>query len=192
MTRRLIKHTILAGITAALLLAPLACLAVPADTTYYIDPIKGDDVNADTTGNKPWASFAKLNALALRPGDRVMIAPGVHDLTLQPSATGTKGKPVIIRFMQAQTYGIAAFQAGDTVEFVQCAQNGHPVIWINPHNGNSDPALPVHEQIRILDNDFDGGGISAKSVKGLTITGNRSPAKSLPVQHSACTDVVVE
>jgi hypothetical protein len=77
-------------------------------------------------------------------------------------------------------------------EFIQCAQNGHPVIWINPHNGNSDPALPVHEQIRILDNDFDGGGVSAKSVKGLTITNNRFAGKSLPIQHTACTEVVVE
>ena len=77
-------------------------------------------------------------------------------------------------------------------KFIQCGQNGHPVIWINPHNGNSDPALPVHEQIRILDNDFDGGGVSAKSVKGLTITGNRSSGKSLPIQHTACTEVVVE
>ncbi len=591
----------LAGFTAALLLAPLAALhaadaarlASPGNTIYYVDPIKGDDVNAGTTGSKPWASFAKLNALALTAGDKVMIAPGVHNLTLHPSAAGTKEKPVIIqflpgrhefraanatklcyfvsnsadaplkprpigilvkncrhlqltggkqcdiwygdrmtefindaseditysglsfdlvrptvsefrvleagpnsvviqpaegssyqidkgrftwtgdlgpgwtmvqqadpelkscsrigqwdcfssataeelgsgkvrltyksgncgmvkgrqyqfrnverdttsavntrckdlvfrdcnfhglpgmgivsqftenltfervnvvprpgtlrtcpawadclhfsgcrgdvlidscrfsgtqddplnvhgthlrliektgpnqvliRFMQAQTYGFAAFQAGDTVEFVnhqtlrayasntvtglerktdkdwlltlaapvadfgrndvvdnvswypnitirncsvdtascrgflittrgkavvegctftrthmsailveddaegwfesgpirdltirnntffQCGQNGHPVVWINPHNGNADPALPVHEQIRILDNAFDGGNVSAKSVKGLTVTGNRFAGKLSPIQHSACTDGIV-
>lgn len=77
-------------------------------------------------------------------------------------------------------------------KFIPCAQNGHPVVWINPHNGNADPELPVHEQVRILDNDFDGGGVSAKSVKGLTITNNRFAAKSLPVQHTACPDRVIE
>jgi polygalacturonase len=77
-------------------------------------------------------------------------------------------------------------------KFIQCGQNGHPVIWLNPHNSDSDPSLPVHENIRILDNFFDGGGISAKSIKGLTITGNRFSAKTLPVTHTACTDVVIE
>ena len=72
--------------------------------------------------------------------------------------------------------------------FIQCAG---PVVWINPHNGNNDPALPVHENIHIENNFFDGGGVSAKSTKGLTITGNRFSAGSLPVQTNACTDVVI-
>jgi hypothetical protein len=74
-------------------------------------------------------------------------------------------------------------------KFIQCA---NPVVWINPHNGNSDPALPVHENIRIENNFFDGGGVSAKSAKGLTITGNRFSSGKLPVSTSACTDVVTE
>ena len=63
--------------------------------------------------------------------------------------------------------------------FIQCGQNGSPVICLNPHNSNSDPSLPVHENIRILDNYFDGGGISAKCIKGLTIVGNQFSAKTV-------------
>jgi hypothetical protein len=71
-------------------------------------------------------------------------------------------------------------------KFIGC---GNPVVWINPHNNNDDPALPVHENIRILDNDFDGGGISAKGVKGLTITGNRFSG-NVSVNTSHCQNVV--
>jgi hypothetical protein len=77
-------------------------------------------------------------------------------------------------------------------KFVQCGQNGNAVICLNPHNSNSDPSLPVHENIRILDNSFNGGGVSAKCIKGLTIAGNRFSAKTLPVTQAACTDVVIE
>jgi hypothetical protein len=76
--------------------------------------------------------------------------------------------------------------------FIQCGQDGSPVICLSPHNGNNDPALAVHENIRICGNYFDGGGISARSVKGLTITGNRFSAKTLPIQHSACTQVTID
>jgi hypothetical protein len=73
--------------------------------------------------------------------------------------------------------------------FIDCAG---PVVWINPHNGNTDSALPVHETIRIEGNLFEGGGVSARSVKGLTVAGNRFTGASLPVQTVACTDVVLE
>lgn len=54
------------------------------------------------------------------------------------------------------------------------------------------PEEPVHENIRILNNDFTGGEIKAKSVKGLRVEGNRSVKSALNVQPDAsCTDVVV-
>lgn len=73
--------------------------------------------------------------------------------------------------------------------FLGCA---NPVVCINPHIGNDDPALPVHENIRIENNFFDSGGISARSVKGLTITGNRFSGAPHPVQTTACTEVRIE
>lgn len=50
-----------------------------------------------------------------------------------------------------------------------------PVIYIQPTNGVLDPAKPVHENIRIENNTFEMNGsniVDAKSVKGLSITGN--------------------
>ena len=65
-------------------------------------------------------------------------------------------------------------------------------IQISPHNGNNDPNLPVHENIRIENNFFDGAGISAKNVRGLTIIDNRTTGDSLPVNTTACTETKTE
>jgi LDH2 family malate/lactate/ureidoglycolate dehydrogenase len=48
----------------------------PGNTTYVIDPVKGDDANP---AGKPWKTFGKLNALKLAPGDKVVIAPGQQE-----------------------------------------------------------------------------------------------------------------
>jgi hypothetical protein len=73
--------------------------------------------------------------------------------------------------------------------FIQCA---NPVVHLNPQTHSSRPEDWVHENVRIVGNYFDGGGISARNVKGLTIAGNRFTATALPVQTNACTEVVVE
>jgi hypothetical protein len=74
-------------------------------------------------------------------------------------------------------------------EFIQCA---NPVIHLNPQTRSNKPEEWVHENILIEGNVFDSGGISARSVRGLRITGNRFSAPTLPVQTSACTNVVIE
>jgi hypothetical protein len=76
--------------------------------------------------------------------------------------------------------------------FIECGQNGSPALWINPHNSRAEPGQPVHENIRIEDNLFDQCGISARSVKGLTIVNNRSPDGKVPITLKACTDVICE
>jgi hypothetical protein len=74
------------------------------DTTYTIDPVKGDDANP---AGKPWKSFAKLNSLRLAPGDQVIISPGLQTETLKPSGEGTAGKPIVFRFLPGvHTIGI--------------------------------------------------------------------------------------
>lgn len=76
--------------------------------------------------------------------------------------------------------------------FIKC---GEPVIRIMPENHTANAGEPVHHGIRILDNWFELSGnsaVSAKSTRGLTITGNRFSSATLPVQTSACTDVKVE
>ena len=65
-------------------------------------------------------------------------------------------------------------------------------ISIRPHTSGDKPGEPVHENICIEDNFFDGGGVSAKYVKGLTVVNNRSVGKNLAVSTQACPAVKVE
>jgi hypothetical protein len=66
-------------------------------------------------------------------------------------------------------------------------------VSINPQTRSARPEEPVHENIRIENNFFDGAGVSAKSVRGLTVTGNRSPGGSLPVNVApSCSEVTVK
>ena len=68
--------------------------------------------------------------------------------------------------------------------FVRCG------ISITPHTKGNKPGEAVHENIRIEDNSFEeGGGISARSVKGLTVAGNHSPGGAVAVKTDACTEV---
>lgn len=76
--------------------------------------------------------------------------------------------------------------------FIKC---GEPVIRIMPESHTARPEEPVHQNIRIVENVFDLSGnnaVSAKLTKGLIITGNRFSSKTLPIQQSACTDVVID
>jgi len=66
-------------------------------------------------------------------------------------------------------------------------------IDINPQTKSAKPDEPVHENIRITDNYFDGAGMSAKSVKRLTVTGNSSPGGPIPIRlEPTCTETKVE
>jgi hypothetical protein len=71
----------------------------PGHTTYFVSPVAGDDANTGTATEKPWKSFAKINALKLAPGDKVVVAPGVHTSSLTPLAQGTAAEPVVISFL---------------------------------------------------------------------------------------------
>lgn len=89
---------------------PSAALRMPSPghTTYFVDPAAGDDANAGTAENKAWKSLARINALKLAPGDKVVIGPGTHEETLMPLAEGSAVDPVIIQFLP----GIHAFPSG--------------------------------------------------------------------------------
>jgi hypothetical protein len=66
-------------------------------------------------------------------------------------------------------------------------------ILINPHTRSIRSDEPVHENIRIIDNYFDGAGVTAKSVRGLSVTGNRSPGGDFPIRlEPSCSGVKVE
>jgi len=68
--------------------------------------------------------------------------------------------------------------------FIRCGVD----IW--PENASADPALPVHENIRIEGNLFENAGINAKSVKGLVITGNKFTSGDVKIHAEGCSELV--
>ena len=69
----------------------------------------------------------------------------------------------------------------------------HCGIDIGPQTHANDPQDWVHENIRIEDNFFDGAGVSARGVKGITVIGNRSPSGNVSVNvQKSCSEVKVE
>ncbi|WP_052573605.1 right-handed parallel beta-helix repeat-containing protein [Haloferula sp. BvORR071] len=78
---------------------PAALVTSPGGTTYHVDPAKGDDTRDGTSPATAWKTFARVNALRLAGGDRVLVAPGLHELSLTPHAAATVEKPALIRFL---------------------------------------------------------------------------------------------
>lgn len=79
----------------------------PGDTTYYVNPVRGDDSFPGTSSSHAWKSIARVNHVRLSPGDSIVIAPGLHGETLKPTAFGTAKHPITIKFMP----GIHEFSA---------------------------------------------------------------------------------
>lgn len=71
----------------------------PGNTSYFIDPVKGDDKQSGLKQNLAWRSFSRINQLSLAPGDKVKItAPGSFDQTLMIVGNGTADSPVEVSF----------------------------------------------------------------------------------------------
>ena len=66
-------------------------------------------------------------------------------------------------------------------------------VFVDPAIDSASPEEPIHENIQIIDNDFDGAGVNAMGARNLTISGNRSAGGPLPIKiESSCTEVKVE
>lgn len=100
----MIEKLTLRSLCLLLIGATLAFPTALGNTTYLIDPDKGDDSNP---AGRPWKTFGRINTQMLAPGDTVIIAPGRQQETLKPSGGGTQDKPVVIRFQPGiHTIGI--------------------------------------------------------------------------------------
>lgn len=65
---------------------------------YYVDSSKGSDSSSGSE-KAPWKSFAPLGKAALRPGDRVVVFPGVMGGSLAlEDVSGSEEAPVVISF----------------------------------------------------------------------------------------------
>jgi hypothetical protein len=71
----------------------------PGKTTYFIDPVKGDDENSGLKESRAWRTFSHINQLELSLGDRVEItSPGSFDQTLILRGKGSAEDPVEVHF----------------------------------------------------------------------------------------------
>jgi hypothetical protein len=76
--------------------APLVAHAAPA--TYYVSSSAGSDSNSGTSASAPIASLAKASALALEPGDRLLLRCGDtwRGEMLEITRSGQAGSPISI------------------------------------------------------------------------------------------------
>ena len=70
--------------------------------------------------------------------------------------------------------------------FIECG------VFVDPAIQSLNPGEPIHENIRIIDNNFDHAGVNAKGARNLTISGNRSVGGPLPIRiDRSCTEVKI-
>jgi len=69
----------------------------PGGTTYHVDSNRGSDNHKGTSAESAWKSLAKLNRIAFKPGDRILLKAGCTFAgPLRPNGSGAKGKPIVI------------------------------------------------------------------------------------------------
>ena len=83
----------------ALLLVCLSTVPAPAFAADYYVSAAGADTNAGTSPAAPWRTLARVNAVALRAGDRVLLRGGdtlAGGLSLDSGDAGTAASPIVI------------------------------------------------------------------------------------------------
>lgn len=179
-----IRRRVLGGISFRSLLA-LAVLCVPALAAEYVVTPSGADTN-DGTRQAPFQSVGRGLA-ALKPGDTLIIGPGVYRESSSLTVKGTKEQPVAIvgvavTVQKCPKCGTqsrpAAGGQGETPEADKCPKCGAQT--------QSDVAEPCIQAagpdgLRVTDSTY-------VTVMGLKITG----AKEAGVVISRCDRVTIE
>jgi hypothetical protein len=178
----------------------------PRRKVTAIAPVPGDDAGRDwlLTLDGPVPSFATndvVDNITWYPNftarNNYVTMAAVHGFIV-----ATRGKVLVEgnTFNRCAAPGILCggdaeewFESGPVLDmtirnnkFIDCG------VGIDPHTSSDNPNEPVHENIRIIGNFFDGAGIYAKNARGLTVTGNRFTAETLPFTQKACTETTVK
>ncbi|HTK19541.1 MAG TPA: right-handed parallel beta-helix repeat-containing protein [Mucilaginibacter sp.] len=75
----------------------------PGNTSYFIDPLTGNDKNNGKSKAKPWKTFTPANRLIFSLGDKlIVLSPGVFHTSLMLMAKGTSKKPISVLFAPGQ------------------------------------------------------------------------------------------
>ena len=71
----------------------------PGNTTWYINPVAGDDNHSGLSDSSAWRTFSHVNSMQLAAGDRVeILSPGSFDQSLILQGEGSADNPVRINF----------------------------------------------------------------------------------------------
>jgi len=75
----------------------------PGNTSYFVDPVEGDDRNKGTSKDKAWKTFKPVNQLVLAAGDTLeILAAGIFRESLLLKAKGTQKLPVKVKFARGR------------------------------------------------------------------------------------------
>lgn len=69
-----------------------------AGRTYYVDPVAGVDSNSGTSASTPFRTLARVNTIALLPGDTILLKAGAvwRGEALDLRGSGAPGRPIVI------------------------------------------------------------------------------------------------
>lgn len=66
-------------------------------STYYFDPVNGNDSNPGTAITHPCKSLSRIKSLPLQPGDSILLKAGaVFNESLYISAKGDRNQPIVV------------------------------------------------------------------------------------------------
>lgn len=87
----------IARASSLLFLLSAASFAPAHAETYYLNVLSGNDAFGGTSEAQPWRSLARMRDVALRPGDRVLLAAGsVWKEPLTITRSGKADAPIIV------------------------------------------------------------------------------------------------
>ncbi len=94
---RSLKILCLTAFCLCLGIQALPVAAQPGSATYYVSSSQGNDSNSGLSESSPFATIARVNALSLLPGDRVLLRCGDtwHAEQLILSESGTESDPIV-------------------------------------------------------------------------------------------------
>ncbi len=99
-------------------------------TTYYVDSVAGNDVNAGTTATAPWKTLQKVDESQFGPGDRILLKAGSEwQGQFAPKGCGAEGSPIVI-----DRYGEGAMPHIDGAGIVEDAVRLYNSEEIEIHN----------------------------------------------------------
>lgn len=164
---------------------PSARVSSKGNTTYHVDPARGDDANSGIAPDQPWKTFHPVNRINLAAGDRVEINPGRFDHTLSLAGSGSAELPIEVRFAPGR-YDFdpvnarrEAYQISNTNSDPDGLKAVGLHIFGAKHLRITGPGAVIHARGKMMHACIDGGG--DVTVDGLAFDYNRPTVSEFKV-----------